>query len=166
MNLDEDVLAVLEELLPKQDDPIQISDDLSLKEVKAGFRKWSEQTTTGGRHLGHYKCWLMKRSQEEESITEDEFFEILITIHRMCIKHQYPLKRWKTCLNLFIPKDPGSCKLHRLRVIHIVDTCLNFLRRFYIARRLLHHLEDNHMLAKEQWGGRPGKTAIDLFIIK
>jgi hypothetical protein len=132
----------------------------------SGFKKWNEQTTTGGRHLGHYKGWLMKRKDDEKSLTEEEFFKILITIYRTCVKNQYPLERWQTCLNLFIPKDPGSCKLHRLRVIHIVDTCLNFLRRYYIARRLLRHLEEHHKLATEQWGGRPGRTAIDLVMSK
>ena len=162
LDLDDDVYELLEELLPKADDLSKISDALPIKEVMSGFRKWNENTTTGGRHLGHYKTWLMKRPKEEESLSEKEFFQILITIYRICITNQYPLKRWKTCLNLFIPKDPGSCKLHRLRVIHIVDTCLNFLRRFFIARRLLHHLHDHHKLATEQWGGIPGRTAIDL----
>eukprot|EP00978_Attheya_sp_CCMP212_P044488 scaffold311966_cov67-Attheya_sp.AAC.1 len=81
----------------------------------SGFKKWNEQTTSGGRHLGHYKSWLMKRKDDEESLTAEEFFKILITIDRICVKNQYPLERWQTCLNLFITKDPGSCKLHRLR---------------------------------------------------
>ena len=166
LDIDDDVLGLLEELLPKQDDPHKIDEDLDLQEVMSGFKKWNEQTTTGGRHLGHYKGWLMKRKDDEKSLTEEEFFKILITIYRTCVKNQYPLERWQTCLNLFIPKDPGSCKLHRLRVIHIVDTCLNFLRRYYIARRLLRHLEEHHKLATEQWGGRPGRTAIDLVMSK
>eukprot|EP00978_Attheya_sp_CCMP212_P016818 scaffold44420_cov34-Attheya_sp.AAC.4 len=133
LDLDDDVLALLEEFLPKQDDPSKISEDLPIDEVISGFRKWNEQTTTGGRHLGHYKSWMMKRKDGEDSLTET---------------------------------DPGSCKLHRLRVIHIVDTCLNFLRRFFIARRLLSHLHDHHGLAVEQWGGIPGRTAIDLVMSK
>eukprot|EP00978_Attheya_sp_CCMP212_P027321 scaffold91518_cov33-Attheya_sp.AAC.6 len=107
----------------------------------------------------------MKCPKEEASLSEEEFFKILITIYRICLTHRYPLARWKTCLNLFIPKDPGSCKLHRLRVIHIVDTCLSFLRRFFIARRLLHHLHDHHKLAEEQWGGIPGRMAIYLVML-
>jgi hypothetical protein len=82
--------------------------------------------------------------------------------------HQKPVPppEMKACLNLFLPKDPGSCKLHRLRVIHIVDTCLNFLRRFFIAHRLLYHLHTHQKLADEQWGGIPGRTAIDLVLSK
>jgi hypothetical protein len=166
LDLDEDVYDLLEALLPKEDDPDKISEDLQIKEVISGFRKWKENTNTGGRHLGHYKTWMMKRPKGGKSLSEEEFFEILITIYRICIKNQYPLQRWKTCLNLFIPKDPGSCKLHRLRVIHIVDTCLNFLRRFFIARRLLYHLHTHQKLADEQWGGIPGRTAIDLVLSK
>lgn len=166
LDLDDDVLALLEELLPKETDPPKISEEMTVKEVISGFKKWNEQTTTGGRHLGHYKSWIMKRVEGENSITDEYFFTLLITIYRICLKNQYPLKRWKKCLNLFIPKDPGSCKLHRLRVIHIVDTCLNFLRRFFIARRLLRHVEEHHAIATEQWGGRPGRTAIDLVMSK
>jgi hypothetical protein len=122
IDLDNDVFSLIDELLPKQDDLNKIQDHLPIKEVMSGIRKWNENTTTGGRHLGHYKTWLMKRPDDEASLSQEEFFTILITIYRICIKHSYPLKRWKQCLNLFIPKDPGSCKLHRLRVIHIVDT--------------------------------------------
>jgi hypothetical protein len=152
LNLDDDVYALLEELLPKSNDPTKISEDIPVEEVISGFKKWNENTSTGGRHLGHYKCWLMKRNDQEQSLSDKEFFTILTTIYRICVKNRYPLKRWQTCSNLFIPKDPGSHKLHRLRVIHIVDTCLNFLRRFYIARRLLHHVQDNRLLADEQSG--------------
>jgi hypothetical protein len=166
LDLDDDVYSLLDELLPKQDDPTKISEDIPIKEVISGFKKWNENTTTGGRHLGHYKCWIMKRPEEEDSLSQEEFFTILITIYRICVKNKYPLKRWQHCSNLFIQKDPGSNKLHRLRVIHIVDTCLNFLRRFFIARRLLQHVEDNRLLADEQWGGRPGRTAIDLVMSK
>jgi hypothetical protein len=166
LDLDDDVLALLEELLPNETDPPKISEEMTVQEVMSGFKKWNEQTTTGGRHLGHYKSWIMKRGEDEPSLTDETFFTLLITIYQICLKNRYPLKRWKTCLNLFIPKDPGSCKLHRLRVIHIVDTCLNFLRRFFIARRLLRHVEDHHALASEQWGGRPGRTAIDLVMSK
>eukprot|EP00978_Attheya_sp_CCMP212_P000997 scaffold2061_cov62-Attheya_sp.AAC.6 len=94
------------------DDPHKIDEDLDLQEVMSGFKKWNEQMPTGGRHLGHYKSWLMKRKDDEESLTAEDFFKILITTYRTCVKNQYSLERWQTCLNLFIPKDPGSCKFH------------------------------------------------------
>eukprot|EP00978_Attheya_sp_CCMP212_P011661 scaffold28910_cov40-Attheya_sp.AAC.4 len=92
LNLDDDVYALLEELLPKQDDPTKISEELPIAEVISGFRKWNENTTTGRRHLGHYKTWLMKRPKDEVSLSEEEFFQILITIYRTFIQNQYPLK--------------------------------------------------------------------------
>jgi hypothetical protein len=126
LDLDEDAYSLLEELLPKPDDLDKISEDLPLKEVMSGFKKWRENTMTGGRHLGHYKCWLMKRQENETSLSGEDFFRLLILIYKICLKHRYPLKRWQQCSNLFIPKDLGSHKLHRLRVIHVVDTCLTF----------------------------------------
>jgi hypothetical protein len=32
-----------------------MNDSFDVKEVMSSFKKWREQTTTGGRHLGHYK---------------------------------------------------------------------------------------------------------------
>eukprot|EP00978_Attheya_sp_CCMP212_P040070 scaffold214995_cov39-Attheya_sp.AAC.1 len=81
LDLDEDAYELLEELLPKPDDLTKIDEALPLQEVISGFKKWNENTTTGGRHLGHYKTWLMKRPKEEESLSEEEFFKILITIY-------------------------------------------------------------------------------------
>eukprot|EP00978_Attheya_sp_CCMP212_P007209 scaffold16728_cov60-Attheya_sp.AAC.2 len=93
LDLDDDVYSLLEELLPKQDDPTKISEDIPIKEVISGFKKWNENTTTGGRHLGHYKCWIMKRPEDEDSFSQEEFVTILITIYRICVKNKYPLKR-------------------------------------------------------------------------
>ena len=50
-----------------------MNDSFDVKEVMSSFKKWREQTTTGGRHLGHYKAWLMKHAEDEDSIENEEF---------------------------------------------------------------------------------------------
>jgi hypothetical protein len=51
LDLDDDVYPLLEELMPKTDDPTKISEEILLEEVISGFKKWNENTSTGGRHL-------------------------------------------------------------------------------------------------------------------
>eukprot|EP00978_Attheya_sp_CCMP212_P018951 scaffold52481_cov61-Attheya_sp.AAC.1 len=76
--------------IDNDDDPHKIDEDLDLQEVMSGLKKWNEQTTTGGRHLGHYKSWLMKRKDDEESLTAEEFFKTHITIYRTCCQESIP----------------------------------------------------------------------------
>eukprot|EP00978_Attheya_sp_CCMP212_P035377 scaffold153681_cov61-Attheya_sp.AAC.2 len=80
LDLDDDMLGILEKLLPDpQNNPPEITEDIDMKEVMSGFRKWKESTTTCGRHLGHYKCWLMKCRPEEISLSAEDFFSIIVT---------------------------------------------------------------------------------------
>ena len=55
LDFDDNVVWLLEELLPHYNDPQKMNDSFDVKEVMSSFKKWREQTTTGGRHLGHYK---------------------------------------------------------------------------------------------------------------
>jgi hypothetical protein len=94
MDLDDEVLEVLDKLLPKQDNPAKISEEISIEEVISGYKKWNESTTTGGRHLGHcYKAWTMRRQDNKDSMDETYFFQILVAIYCICLRHHYPLKR-------------------------------------------------------------------------
>jgi len=33
---------------------------------------------------------------------------------------RYPLQRWRTVVNIMLEKEPGSPRIHRLWVIHII----------------------------------------------
>ena len=68
-NLSPETTLMLETLKFDPAKPIaEISDKITLAEVKRGLTKWSEKTTTSpsGRHLGHYKILLQPDKPEEK----------------------------------------------------------------------------------------------------
>ena len=76
------------------------------------------------------------------------------------VKHKHVYKRWHTVVTQMIEKDPGSPKLHRLRVIHLYECDFNLLLKIYF-RKLSRHSEDTDQLNEGSYGGRPGRRAID-----
>jgi hypothetical protein len=62
-----------------------------------------------------------------------------------------------------IQKDPGSVKIHRLRVIHLYEADYNLLLGIK-WREAMHLSEDK--LNPSQYGGRPGKNAHDPVFIE
>jgi hypothetical protein len=77
-----------------------------------------------------------------------------------------PLRRWTTVHNIFIRKDTDNIKINRLRVIHKLDAELNLIRREFVTRRIMKNLEKHKKLANEQYGGRTGRSAIDVVLLK
>ena len=63
-----------------------------------------------------------------------------------------------------IEKDLGSTKIHRLRVIHLYKCDLNLLLGLYM-QEMDQHCEDNYLLNKGSYGGRPGRRSIDPVIV-
>ena len=72
--------------------------------------------------------------------------------------------RWKNILTYMIEKDLGSAKIHRLQVIHLYKCDLNLLLGLYM-REMDQHCEENHLLNKGSYGGRPGRRSIDPVIV-
>ena len=152
MNKDEK--DFLREFEPNKNDPPKISSEFTREQLMKGFKIWPERTSTSpsGRHLGLYKVWLHKEKGEavEEEVTPEYFFDMLLLIIGIAMKHRVPLKRWKTVHNLFLLKEPGNYKIHRLRFLHKLDAELNLIRREFISRRLMKHAEKHHLLSDEQ----------------
>ena len=57
-------------------------------------------------------------------------------------------------------------KINRLRDLHIIEAELNLIRRELIARRLIQNAEAYNMIPMNNCGGRSGKTALDLVMLK
>ena len=120
-----------------------------------GYRNWKEQTTTSpsGRHLGHYHALYRPFKYDEIKKEENEKIErlqgIIIRLHhimlQIAVKHKHVYKRWNTVVTQMIEKDPGSPKLHRLRVINLYDCDFNLLLKIYF-RQFSRHCEDTNQL--------------------
>eukprot|EP00978_Attheya_sp_CCMP212_P026026 scaffold84859_cov54-Attheya_sp.AAC.1 len=135
-----------------------------------GFKIWTERTSTSpeGRHLGLYKTWIHKEPEEnvKNEIHPDHFFDIILLAMQISIKHSEPLERWGTVHNLFLLKEQGNYKIHRLRFLHKIDAELNLIRREIVARRLMKNSERHKYIVDEQYGGRNGRAASDVILLK
>jgi hypothetical protein len=60
----------------------------------------------------------------------------------------------------------GHRKLHRLRVLHLLEADFNLLIKILLARRFVWHCEDHQAFGEDQAGSRPGRSAIDVVLQK
>jgi hypothetical protein len=84
----------------------------------------------------------------------------------VCIKHGISLQHWQQIVTKMLKKDTGHPKLHRLRVLHLLEADFNLLIKIIIARRFVWHCEDSNAFGKAQAGSQPGRSAIDVVLQK
>lgn len=157
----------LNQFRPHADDPPKINTSIQLDQLKKGFRIWREATGTSpsGRKLPLYKIWLTNETVPD-ALDGDAFLTIILDIITLSQTLQYPLRRWKIVNNIFIPKDPGVRLITRLRPLHEIEAELNYIRRELVARRLIKNAEEYNMIPKNNCGGRKGRSAMDVVMLK
>ena len=101
-----------------------------------------------------------------DALDGDEFLTIILDIINLSQTLQYPLRRWNIVNNIFIPKYPGVRLITRLRPLHEIEAELNFIRRELISRRLVKNAEEYNMIPKNNCGGRKGRSAMDVVMLK
>ena len=162
------LLGELKQQCPELDETTNIGHE----ELKQTFKKWRESTSTSpsGRHLGHYRALSKEVDQKsdwpDDQPTPDVLLGIVSKILRMTLRHTHVLNRWKTIHNTMFQKEAGNFKIHRLRVIHIMEADLQAIHKIAVARRLIQHASKNKAIHPDQWGGAPGKCCIDVAIKK
>ena len=145
--------------------------DLTERDISQGFRVWKEITSTSpsNRHLGHYKSLLSPDGREDKETTKylaEDIMNVHYQMTALCAKLGVSLKRWQITVTAMLEKDTGSPKLHRLRVIHLLEADLNLLVKIIIARRFVWHGEQHGIFGEAQAGGRPGRSANDIVLQK
>ena len=102
------------------------------------------------RHVGHYKSILDKPS--------------LVDLHCQMMtlpyKHGFAVERWKSAVDVVLPKDEGKHYIHRHRIIRLVESDYNQSLRILFARPLGFFLEDTNGLPDMQYGSRAGQMSI------
>ena len=58
---------------------------------------------------------------------QDDISHLYCNLINYGITHRYSFKIWKQIINTTILKEENNIKIHRLRVIHIVEADLNFI---------------------------------------
>lgn len=179
-DINEDLKMILQEL-NSQSPPIPIH--FEFNDMLQGFAKWDERTTTSpsGRHLGIYKALANAHKYTFRTTYEDiqaqlpqsngseqivvllatQILQIINKIINIATRRSVVLERWTFVHNFFLEKIPGQPLIDKLRVIHIFEADFNLILKHYISRLTLRQAVQQHIIAPEQAGGRPNRTAID-----
>jgi hypothetical protein len=149
----------------------QLPIGIQQKEIISGFKVWKEITSTSpsNRHLGHYKSLLRPDGRTNQDTTQQLAANILAVHHKMtnlCVRLGISLQRWQEIVTTMLEKENGHPKLHRLRVIHLLEADLNLLIKILIARQFVWKGENHAMFGDAQAGSRPGRSAIDVVLQK
>jgi hypothetical protein len=109
---------------------------------------------------GYYIALLRPDGREDKSTTKHMAQVILQAHHNIttiCTKLGVLLHRWQeTVRTTMLEKDHGRPKLHRLRVIHLLEADLNQLIKIILARQFVWHGEQHGVFGDAQFGPRPG----------
>eukprot|EP00957_Ditylum_brightwellii_P009649 726962-Ditylum_brightwellii.AAC.1 len=120
---------ILHEVTPSPIDPPKIDIHIKPDNVQQGFKIWKESTTTSpmGQHLGLYKAWINTPSKDK-IMEGKKFFNLISQITNLCVENKHPLQIWTIVYNLYLFKEAGNYRIHRLRMIHIIHAILNLVR--------------------------------------
>ena len=113
----------------KQSSINAIPPTLTASQFDGKIQNWPEETTTSpsNRHSGliHalYKTFLYHDDDDYKEIDNksNQIKNFYVTLLIYALKHGYAFTRWKKIINFLLEKDPRHPKIHRLRVIHILE---------------------------------------------
>ena len=127
----------------------QIGKGISVEEFQRFYKTKRESTESSpsGRHVGHYKVAAMVDDLSW-------LHTVMINVSLTC---GVSLDQWKQSVNIMIEKDPGSPKLHQLRVIQLFETDFNFVLQTVFGRRMMNFAAKYCNLNESQYGSKPGK---------
>ena len=103
-------------------------------------------------------------SEQEEEKTY--LLRTITTVINCAFSKGITLERWCKVHNVLLEKDPNDPKLHRLRIIHIIEADYNLATKIHWARRLMSNAERGKALCDANWGSRKGRSAQDVSIVK
>ena len=135
----------------------QEAQEITTTQFKEGWKKAKEDTGFGmsGVHFGHMK-----------SCTKDPFLaEFESSLAHLPYYTGYSPSSWTQGINNMIQKRNKSNLITKLRTIVLSDSNFNFNNKL-LGKTTLAHAEENNLLAREQYGSRKGKSAIEHVVNK
>ena len=131
---------------------------LTKKIFQEGWKVMKETTSAGsitGLHFGHLKA-----------CASDQFLsEFESSISHIPYSTGYTPKSWQYGVNVMLKKKAQVDLVTSLRTIVLTEADFNFNNKI-LGRQTLAHAEKNGLIAKEQYGSRKGKRAIEHAIHK
>ena len=102
-----------------------------------------------------------KQNEEKEVI-----LRTLTGVINTAFKKGYSLSRWCKVHNIMLEKDQNDPKLHRLRVIHIIEADYNLTTKILWSRKMMWEVEKKRLISDGQWGNRSGRSPCDVALTK
>jgi hypothetical protein len=171
-DIDEATKCILNHLTTTPSLPT-INDAMSEHDIRQGFRKWKEGTSTSrDRHLGLYKALMAYEIQTYDSDRNEipkvstRVYQVIADVINAAKSQGHVLQRWKHVTNVMLEKIPGKPRIDKLRVIHLFEADLNLYLGILWSRRLMWNAEDHQCLNDEQWGSRSGRMCSDVVLLK
>ena len=129
----------------------QLDKSISTEEWRLAWKKAKERTSSGqsGIHFGHYKA----------SAQDNTLLAIDVSMASIPFSTGYSPIRWRTAVNVMIPKKVNSPHVTQLRTITLYEADFNMTNKI-LSKRTMAHAEKYGLLAIEQEGGRKHRKAI------
>ena len=108
------------------------------------------------RHVGHYKAIL----------DHPALVQLHSTMMTIPYRYGFTFQRWKEVVDVVLPKDEGEYKIHRFRIIRLVESDFNQSLGMLLARPMGHFLEDTSVYPEMQYGSRDGQMTISAVLNK
>ncbi len=140
--------------LPPKNIDIHISPEAFISCYKAV--RESTSSSPSGRHVGHYKA----------AIKSDRLTSIHSRMMSIPFAAGFSPQRWHKVIDIMLEKDIGCPRIHRLRILVLLESDFNQAVRIIIARQLGFQMEDNCLVPDMQYGSREGRQCISAVLNK
>jgi hypothetical protein len=101
-------------------------------------------TSASGRHLGHYKA----------IIHNPKLTDLMCKMMSLPWKHGVCLDRWLKVNDVMLSKDEGICRLHKLRIIQLIEADFNQCLLMLFTKPITHNMEKYKARSPCQWAQR------------
>ncbi len=151
INVDPSVHSIIP-FLAKPSGVSDIQSTITTEQYTHEWKKGREFTATGlsGIHFGHFKA----------SCKDMYLLELDRWMAEVSLQTGYSLNRWKRGIDVMIPKKTNSLRADQLRTIVLLEADFNFLNKI-MGKRIMQNAEQAKSVAREQFGSRKAKGAIN-----
>jgi hypothetical protein len=101
-------------------------------------------TSASGRHLGHYKAIMHN----------PKLTELMCTMMSLPWKHGICIDRWLKVIDVMLSKDEGICRLHKLRIIQLIEADFNQCLLMLFTKPITHNMDKYEARSPCQWAQR------------